>query len=66
MDASTAMKQQALGFGFSFEDLASREGLARLDRLFLDRLAAEDPDCIPACWRRAPTPRASTPRARAN
>ena len=29
-----------LGFGFSFADLAAREGLVRLDRLFLDRLAA--------------------------
>ena len=31
-----------LGFGRSFADLASREGLAGLDRAFLDRLAAED------------------------
>ena len=43
MDASTATKQQALGFGFSFDDLATRDGLVRLDRRFLDRLAAEDP-----------------------
>ncbi len=28
--------------GFTFADLARREGLIRLDRLFLDRLAAED------------------------
>lgn len=28
--------------GFSFDDLASRTGLIRLDRAFLDRLAAED------------------------
>ena len=31
-----------LGFGFSFADLATRDGLVRLDRLFLDRIAAED------------------------
>jgi len=31
-----------LGFGFSFADLADRDGLIRLDRAFLDRLAAED------------------------
>ena len=31
-----------LGFGFSFADLADRNGLIRLDRAFLDRLAAED------------------------
>jgi NADPH-dependent glutamate synthase beta subunit-like oxidoreductase/NAD(P)H-flavin reductase len=32
-----------LAFGFSFDDLANREGLIRLDRIFLDRLAAEEP-----------------------
>ena len=31
-----------LGFGFSFADLAARDELIRLDRVFLDRLAAED------------------------
>ena len=31
-----------LGLGFSFADLATRDGLVRLDRAFLDRLAAED------------------------
>ena len=31
-----------LGLGFSFDDLGTREGLIRLDRAFLDRLAAED------------------------
>ena len=31
-----------LGFGFSFADLATRDGLVRLDRLFLDRIAGED------------------------
>ena len=31
-----------LGFGFSFAELAEREGLVRLDRLFLEGLAAED------------------------
>ena len=31
-----------LGFGFSFAELAEREGLVRLDRVFLERLAAED------------------------
>ena len=31
-----------LGFGFSFPDLAARDGLIRLDRRFLDSLAAQD------------------------
>jgi len=31
-----------LGYGFSFADLADRDGLIRLDRAFLGRLAAED------------------------
>jgi len=33
-----------LGFGFSFDDLADRDGLVRLDRRFLDGLAADDAD----------------------
>jgi NADPH-dependent glutamate synthase beta subunit-like oxidoreductase/NAD(P)H-flavin reductase len=32
-----------LGFHFSFAELATREGLIRLDRVFLDRLAEADP-----------------------
>jgi NADPH-dependent glutamate synthase beta subunit-like oxidoreductase/NAD(P)H-flavin reductase len=39
-----AAEAPALGFGFSFADLAGRDGLIRLDRLFLDRLAAAEPD----------------------
>src|SRR5690349_14718470 len=31
-----------LGFDFGFSELATREGLVRLDRLFLERLAGED------------------------
>ena len=30
-----------LGFGFDFPALATRDGLVALDRLFLDRLAAQ-------------------------
>ena len=33
-----------LGFGFSFADLAEREGLIRVDRAFLGELAASDAD----------------------
>ena len=33
-----------LNLGFSFADLADREGLIGLDRAFLDRLGAEAPD----------------------
>jgi NADPH-dependent glutamate synthase beta subunit-like oxidoreductase/NAD(P)H-flavin reductase len=33
-----------LGFGLSFTDLASRDGLVRLDRLFLQTLGEQDPD----------------------
>jgi len=36
------MDASALGFGLSFADLASRDGLVRVDKLFLDRLLAED------------------------
>ena len=36
------MTVAALGLGFSFADLAVREGLVRLDRAFLDQLAAGD------------------------
>ena len=43
MDANTAGVEQALGFGFSFEDLRHREGLVGLDRLFLARLEEQDP-----------------------
>jgi NADPH-dependent glutamate synthase beta subunit-like oxidoreductase/NAD(P)H-flavin reductase len=38
MDAVTA----TLGFGFDFAELAGRDGLVRLDRVFLGRLATED------------------------
>ncbi len=33
-----------LGFGFTFADLADRDGLVRLDKQFLQILAADDPD----------------------
>src|SRR5579863_6148078 len=33
---------ESLGFDFGFAELATREGLVRLDRAFLERLAAED------------------------
>jgi len=33
---------ERLGFDFGFAELATREGLVRLDRLFLERLAGED------------------------
>ena len=33
-----------LGFGFTFADLAGRDGLIRLDRHFLQTLDAQDPD----------------------
>src|SRR5690349_12867809 len=42
MDATKAGAEQALGFGFFFEDLRSREGLVELDRLFLEGLAEQD------------------------
>ena len=38
------MTDYALGFGFSFAALAEREGLVRLDKTFLDQLAAADAD----------------------
>lgn len=33
-----------LGFGFTFADIATRDGLIRLDRRFLEQLAAQEPD----------------------
>ena len=42
MNAVMPPKRPALGFGFSFADLATRDGLVRLDRAFLERLAAAD------------------------
>src|SRR5678815_3415469 len=44
MDAETAADAVTLGNGFTFTELASREGLVRLDHVFLDRLAADDAD----------------------
>jgi NADPH-dependent glutamate synthase beta subunit-like oxidoreductase/NAD(P)H-flavin reductase len=40
MDATTL---PPLGLGFGFADLATREGLVRLDKAFLDRLGQADP-----------------------
>ena len=37
------MNDDALGLGFTFAELAGRDGLIRLDRVFLDRLAGLDP-----------------------
>ncbi len=42
MDAAPVADAVNLGFGFSFPELAARDGLVRLDRVFLDRLASED------------------------
>jgi NADPH-dependent glutamate synthase beta subunit-like oxidoreductase/NAD(P)H-flavin reductase len=42
MDATPAAPAPRLGFGLRFDDLADRNGLVALDKLFLDRLAAED------------------------
>ena len=42
MDAAPAADTVTLGFGFSFADLAGRDGLVRLDRIFLERLAGDD------------------------
>src|SRR5690242_12997193 len=36
-------EQLSLQFGFSFEDLYSRDGLARMDEVFRERLRASDP-----------------------
>ena len=42
MDASPTAEARLPGFGFTFADLAAREGLIRLDKLFLAQLAAQD------------------------
>jgi NADPH-dependent glutamate synthase beta subunit-like oxidoreductase/NAD(P)H-flavin reductase len=42
MDATPAAEAPRLGFGLGFSELADRSGLVRLDKLFLDQLAAED------------------------
>ena len=36
-------ESQTLAFGFSFEDLYSRDALVRLDSVFLDRLGQSEP-----------------------
>ncbi len=43
MDARPSAEVRLPGFGFTFADLAAREGLIRLDKLFLNHLAAQDP-----------------------
>ncbi len=42
MDADPAAEAPRLRFGLSFDDLADRPGLVRLDRVFLAHLAADD------------------------
>jgi NADPH-dependent glutamate synthase beta subunit-like oxidoreductase/NAD(P)H-flavin reductase len=42
MDAVPAADAVTLGFGLCFAELATRDGLVRLDRTFLERLADED------------------------
>jgi NADPH-dependent glutamate synthase beta subunit-like oxidoreductase/NAD(P)H-flavin reductase len=42
MDVAPAAETMTLGLGFDFNDLASREGLVRLDGTFLERLASEE------------------------
>jgi NADPH-dependent glutamate synthase beta subunit-like oxidoreductase/NAD(P)H-flavin reductase len=44
MDALTSADAPALGFGFDFAELGSRDGLIRLDRCFLSRLAEAGPE----------------------
>ncbi len=39
---AAALNQSPLAFGLTFADLAARDGLIRLDRLFLDKLVADD------------------------
>ncbi|MEA2778387.1 MAG: hypothetical protein QOF90_3793, partial [Acetobacteraceae bacterium] len=41
-DPVTVSDSSRLGFEFSFNDLAARDGLIRLDRLFLRTLAEQD------------------------
>ena len=43
-----------LGFGFSFADLADRDGLVRLDRAFLKPGGRGRQACTPGCWQRGP------------
>ena len=38
------MTATPLGHGFTFSDLARRDGLVRLDRVFVQHLAAADAD----------------------
>ncbi len=40
----TLIDAPRLGFGFTFADIATRDGLVRLDRRFLDALAGQDPE----------------------
>jgi NADPH-dependent glutamate synthase beta subunit-like oxidoreductase/NAD(P)H-flavin reductase len=40
----TLIDAPRLGFGFTFADIATRDGLIRLDRRFLDELAGQEPE----------------------
>ena len=47
---------QTLAFGFEFEELYSRDGLARLDSVFLENLREADPPFLERPWPHAPIP----------
>ncbi len=42
--AVTLIDAPRLGFGFTFADIATRDGLIRLDRRFLEALAGQEPE----------------------
>jgi NADPH-dependent glutamate synthase beta subunit-like oxidoreductase/NAD(P)H-flavin reductase len=44
MDVSPAVADATPGLGFTFAELMDRDGLVRLDRLFLERLAGSEPE----------------------
>ena len=51
----------SLSFGLAFEDLAHREGLRRVDALFLADLRAAAPELKAGCRKRGQTLRRSPP-----
>jgi NADPH-dependent glutamate synthase beta subunit-like oxidoreductase/NAD(P)H-flavin reductase len=57
------MDSLSLGFGASFPELATRDGLVRLDRLFVARLAEADPDLHLRLMQARATPDALDARA---
>ncbi|MBV8588883.1 MAG: pyridine nucleotide-disulfide oxidoreductase, partial [Acetobacteraceae bacterium] len=63
MDATTYPLGHQLGYGFSFPELATREGLVRLDKCFLGGLAGAEPELHTRLMAARAKPEALDPKA---